>query len=71
MPRILVTLLLVVLSVGAARGARAADEPMPVVATFSVLADMLVNVGGDHIVVKTIVGPGADCCIVRPHRRRA
>jgi zinc/manganese transport system substrate-binding protein len=66
MPRILVTLLLVVLSVGAARGARAADEPMPVVATFSVLADMLVNVGGDHIVVKTIVGPGADCELYQP-----
>jgi zinc/manganese transport system substrate-binding protein len=39
--------------------ARAADR-IPVVATFSVIADMLANVGGDHIDIKTIVGPGGD-----------
>jgi zinc/manganese transport system substrate-binding protein len=39
----------------------AAADRIPVVATFSVIADMLANVGGDHIDTKTIVGPGGDC----------
>ena len=34
--------------------------PMPVVATFSVIKDMLAHVGGDHIAIKTIVGPDGD-----------
>lgn len=66
MPRILVALFFVVLSIGAARAAAGADEPMPVVATFSVLADMLANVGGDRIAVKTIVGPGGDSELYQP-----
>jgi zinc/manganese transport system substrate-binding protein len=66
MPRILAALLFVVLSVGAAQAAAAADGPMPVVATFSVLADMLANVGGDRIAVKTIVGRGGDCELYQP-----
>ena len=40
--------------------ARAADW-IPVVASFSVIADMLTNVGGDRLDIKTIVGPGGDC----------
>ena len=40
--------------------ARAADR-LPVVATFSVIADMLANIGGDRIDIKTIVGAGGDC----------
>jgi len=39
---------------------RAADR-ITVVATFSVIGDMLSNVGGDHIDIKTIVGAGGDC----------
>ncbi|MBV9250817.1 MAG: zinc ABC transporter substrate-binding protein, partial [Acetobacteraceae bacterium] len=39
--------------------ARAADK-IPVVATFSVIADMLANIGGDHLDIKTIIGPGGD-----------
>ena len=45
--------------------ARAAD-PLPVVATFSVIADMLANVGGDRIEVKTIVAAGGDCELYQP-----
>ena len=30
-------------------------DRIPVVATFSVIGDMLANVGGDHIDIKTIV----------------
>jgi zinc/manganese transport system substrate-binding protein len=34
---------------------------LPVVATFSIIADMLVQVGGEHLAITTIVGPGGDC----------
>ncbi|MBV9247789.1 MAG: metal ABC transporter permease, partial [Acetobacteraceae bacterium] len=43
----------------AAAPARAADK-IPVVASFSVIGDMLANLGGDHLDIKTIVGPGGD-----------
>jgi zinc/manganese transport system substrate-binding protein len=39
----------------------AAADRIPVVATFSVIGDMLARVGGDRIDIKTIVGPGGDC----------
>ncbi len=39
---------------------------MPVVATFSVIGDMLANVGGDHIAIRTIVGPGGDSELYQP-----
>jgi zinc/manganese transport system substrate-binding protein len=38
---------------------RAADK-MLVVATFSVIGDMVANVAGDHVELVTIVGPGGD-----------
>ena len=44
---------------------RAADR-ITVVATFSVIGDMLANVGGDHIDIKTIVGAGGDCELYQP-----
>jgi zinc/manganese transport system substrate-binding protein len=43
-----------------------AAERMPVVATFSIIADMLRNVGGDHIKVETIVGPDGDSELYQP-----
>ena len=43
-----------------------AATPMMVVATFSVIADMLARVGGDHIAIKTIVGAGGDCELYQP-----
>jgi zinc/manganese transport system substrate-binding protein len=43
-----------------------AADPLPVVATFSVIGDMLTNVGGDRISIKTIVGPGGDCELYQP-----
>ena len=45
--------------------AQAADR-MTVVATFSVLGDMLANVAGDHISIKTIVAAGGDCELYQP-----
>jgi zinc/manganese transport system substrate-binding protein len=43
-----------------------AVDRIPVVATFSVIADMLAHVGGDRIDIKTIVGPGGDCELYQP-----
>ncbi len=37
-----------------------ADAKLPVVATFSILGDLAKNVGGDRVVVETLVGPNAD-----------
>jgi zinc/manganese transport system substrate-binding protein len=45
--------------------AHAADR-IPVVATFSVIADMLTNIGGERLDIKTIVGPGGDCELYQP-----
>jgi len=45
--------------------ATAADR-ITVVATFSVIADMLANVGGGRIRIRTIVGAGGDCELYQP-----
>jgi zinc/manganese transport system substrate-binding protein len=45
--------------------ARAADR-IAVVATFSVIADMLAHVGGDRVAITTIVKAGADCELYQP-----
>jgi zinc/manganese transport system substrate-binding protein len=56
---------LVALAVLPAAPLRAADKPT-VVATFSVLADMVANVAGDHVDLVTIVGPGGDTELYQP-----
>src|SRR5215472_19179001 len=43
-----------------------AAERIPVVATFSVIADMLANVGGDRLDIKTIVKAGGDSELYQP-----
>jgi len=43
-----------------------AATPITVVATFSIIGDMLARVGGDHIAIRTIVGPGGDCELYQP-----
>ena len=45
--------------------AEAADR-IKVVATFSVLGDMLAIVGGNHLDIKTIVGADGDCELYQP-----
>lgn len=46
-------------------GARA-DEPLPVVASFSILADMTSRIGGSHVAVSSLVGPGGDAHVFEP-----
>ena len=43
-----------------------ADEPLPVVASFSVLGDMVREVGGDAVTVKTLVPPDGDAHTYQP-----
>ena len=43
-----------------------ADEPIPVVATFSILGDMVERIGGEHVALTTIVGPGGDSHVYQP-----
>src|SRR6266446_8167594 len=45
---------------------RAQAEPLKVVATFSILADLVKNVGGDKVAVTTLVGPDADTHTYQP-----
>lgn len=44
----------------------AADAPLPVVATFSIVGDLVQNVGGDRIALATLVGPGGDAHTYEP-----
>jgi zinc/manganese transport system substrate-binding protein len=43
-----------------------AAQPLKVVATFSILGDMVKNVGGDRISLTTIVGPNSDTHVYEP-----
>ncbi len=50
---------------GASAGAQAAD-PMKVSASFSILGDMVKEVGGDRVQVFTFVGPNGDAHVYEP-----
>ncbi len=41
-------------------------EPIPVVATFSILGDMVERIGGEHVTVTTLVGPNGDTHVYQP-----
>ena len=43
-----------------------ADEPIPVVATFSILGNMVAEIGGEHVNVTTLVGPDGDAHVYQP-----
>jgi len=44
----------------------AAEAPLKVVASFSILGDLARQVGGDRVAVSTLVGPGGDSHVYRP-----
>ena len=44
----------------------AAQEKLKVVATFSILADFVKNVGGDRVAVTALVGPNGDAHVYQP-----
>ena len=43
-----------------------AEEPIPVVVTFSILGDMVERIGGEHIALTTLVGPDGDAHVYQP-----
>lgn len=43
-----------------------ANEPLPVVATFSILGDMVQQIGGPAVAVTTLVGPDGDTHVYQP-----
>jgi zinc/manganese transport system substrate-binding protein len=47
-------------------GPAGADDKIKVVATFSVIGDMVANVGGDHVDLVTLVGPRGDTELFKP-----
>ena len=49
-----------------AHAAEQAIKPMPVVASFSILGDMVQQIGGDAVAVKTLVGPNSDTHTYEP-----
>lgn len=46
--------------------ATTAAEPLRVVASFSLLADLVQQVGGKHVAVQALVGPGGDAHVFQP-----
>jgi zinc/manganese transport system substrate-binding protein len=44
----------------------AAAQPVPVVASFSILGDVVAQVGGDRVAVQVLVGPGSDAHVLQP-----
>ena len=43
-----------------------AQDKLPVVATFSILGDIVAEVGGDRVAVTTLVGPDGDAHVYEP-----
>ena len=43
-----------------------ADQPIPVIASFSLLGDLVSQVGGEHVQVHSLVGPDQDAHVFQP-----
>ncbi len=56
---------LLAISLGVPAAAQS-NEPVPVVATFSILGDMVKRIGGEHVSVTTLVGPDGDTHVYQP-----
>ena len=59
-------LALTVITLSALGGSQAFAEPLKVVASFTVIADLAKNVGGDRVDITTIVGPNGDAHVYEP-----
>lgn len=66
MNRCIAIITAVVFCLAGSMGLAQAQEKIPVVATFSILADMTARVGGDRISVHTLVGPQQDAHVFQP-----
>ena len=63
--KIRVLIMFAALALGLASGAHAADK-VKAVASFSILGEMVKEVGGDRVVVVTLVGPDGDAHVYQP-----
>ena len=64
--RILIAAAAAVMLPGAHASLAQAQDKLPVIATFSILADIVSNVGGDRVEVKSLVGPNGDAHVYSP-----
>lgn len=72
MPRLNKSAILTAVALGLALLAQgAAAEKLPVVASFSILADLVQVVGGERVAVTSLVGPDADAHVFDPTPRDA
>jgi len=60
------TAIMAAVAFATAAGPVRADERIEVVATFTILADLVRNVGGDRVEMTTLVGPNADTHVYTP-----
>lgn len=67
----LATLTAAALALGCLTSVQAAESAMPVVASFSILGDLVSQVGGDRVKVDVLVGPGADAHVFQPKPAQA
>ncbi|MEF8766865.1 MAG: metal ABC transporter substrate-binding protein [Candidatus Accumulibacter phosphatis] len=66
MPYRLAVILLLSISSLVLNSRAAAAEALPVVVSFSILADLTQRIGGDRVQVHSLVGPGADAHVYQP-----
>lgn len=60
------SLILIAAAAGLSAAPSAAQERIEVVATFSILGDLVKNVGGDRVQTSTLVGPNGDAHVYAP-----
>ncbi|WP_066268554.1 metal ABC transporter substrate-binding protein [Hydrogenophaga palleronii] len=66
LPRRQATLAALALGLAAITPSLHAQAPLRAVASFSILGDIVKEVGGDHVAVEVLVGPGADAHVFQP-----
>jgi zinc/manganese transport system substrate-binding protein len=57
---------LAILLAATSAGAQDVQRPIKVIVTFSILADLVRNVGGDRVAVGTLIGPDGDAHVYEP-----
>jgi zinc/manganese transport system substrate-binding protein len=64
--RVLIRALTLLLAVSPVAAHAESPEKLPVVASFSILADFTRQIGGDKVAVKSLVGPNGDAHVFQP-----